>query len=112
MSPLPRLLGYSRRYKGRFVVAFAAMLLYAAASAAVAYLIKPIIDEGLQPLVHEDAVAEGARHGPGGDRALHADLDGYGGHDGPSCRVRSRSSTVAPSFRSSVATAPMRSVSL
>ena len=49
MSPLPRLLGYSRRYKGRFVVAFAAMLLYAAASAAVAYLIKPIIDEGLQP---------------------------------------------------------------
>ena len=37
------------RYKGRFVVAFAAMLLYAAASAAVAYLIKPIIDEGLQP---------------------------------------------------------------
>jgi hypothetical protein len=38
VSPLPRLLGYSRRYKGR-----------AAASAAVAYLIKPIIDEGLQP---------------------------------------------------------------
>ena len=49
MNPLPRLLGYSRRYKGRFVVAFAAMLLYAAASAAVVYLIKPIIDEGLQP---------------------------------------------------------------
>ena len=49
MSPLPRLLGYSRRYKGRFAVAFAAMLLYAAASAGVAYLIKPIIDEGLQP---------------------------------------------------------------
>ena len=49
MSPLPRLLGYSRRYKGRFAVAFGAMLLYAAASAAVAYLIKPIIDEGLQP---------------------------------------------------------------
>ena len=33
VSPLPRLLGYSRRYSGRFVVAFAAMLLYAAASA-------------------------------------------------------------------------------
>ena len=49
MSPLPRLLGYSRRYKGRFVVAFAAMLVYAAASATVAYLIKPIIDEGLRP---------------------------------------------------------------
>ena len=49
MSPLPRLLGYSQRYKGRFAVAFAAMLLYAAASAAVAYLIKPVIDEGLRP---------------------------------------------------------------
>ena len=49
MSPFPRLLGYSRRYSGRFVVAFAAMLLYAAASAAVAYLIKPIIDDGLRP---------------------------------------------------------------
>ena len=49
MNPLPRLLGYSRRYRGRFVVAFAAMLVYAAASAAVAYLIKPIIDDGLLP---------------------------------------------------------------
>ena len=49
MSPFPRLLGYTRRYKGRFIVAFGAMLLYAAASAGVAYLIKPIIDEGLQP---------------------------------------------------------------
>ena len=47
MSPLPRLLGYSRRYSGRFAVAFAAMLVYAAAAAAVAYLIKPIIDDGL-----------------------------------------------------------------
>ncbi len=47
MSVLPRLLGYSRRYRGRFVAAFAAMLLYGAASAAVAYLIKPIIDEAL-----------------------------------------------------------------
>jgi subfamily B ATP-binding cassette protein MsbA len=49
VSPLPRLLGYSRRYWGRFAVAFTAMLLYAAASAGVAFLIKPIIDEGLQP---------------------------------------------------------------
>ena len=49
MSPLPRLLGYSRRYSGRFVLAFAAMLLYAAATAGVASLIKPIIDEGLRP---------------------------------------------------------------
>ena len=49
MTALPRLLGYTSRYKGRFVVAFMAMLLYAVASAGVAYLIKPIIDEGLQP---------------------------------------------------------------
>ena len=49
MSALPRLLGYTSRYKGRFAVAFVAMLLYAVASAAVAYLIKPIIDDGLQP---------------------------------------------------------------
>jgi subfamily B ATP-binding cassette protein MsbA len=49
LSAFPRLLAYTRRYKGRFLLAFAAMLLYAAASAAVAYLIKPIIDEGLQP---------------------------------------------------------------
>ena len=49
MNALPRLLGYTSRYKGRFVVAFLAMLLYAVASAGVAYLIKPIIDHGLQP---------------------------------------------------------------
>jgi ATP-binding cassette, subfamily B, bacterial MsbA len=49
VSPLPRLLGYSRRYSARFAVAFTAMLLYAAASAGVAFLIKPIIDDGLQP---------------------------------------------------------------
>jgi subfamily B ATP-binding cassette protein MsbA len=49
LSPLPRLLGYTRRYTGRFAAALAAMLLYAAASAGVAFLIKPIIDEGLQP---------------------------------------------------------------
>ena len=47
MNALPRLLGYSRRYRGRFAAAFAAMLLYGAASAAVAYLIKPIVDEAL-----------------------------------------------------------------
>jgi subfamily B ATP-binding cassette protein MsbA len=49
VNPLPRLLGYTSRYKGRFAVAFLAMLLYAVASAGVAYLIKPIIDDGLQP---------------------------------------------------------------
>ena len=47
MSPLPRLLGYTRRYKGRFAAALAAMLLYSVASAAVAYLIQPIIDKAL-----------------------------------------------------------------
>ena len=49
MSPLSRLFGYSRRYSARFGVALTAMLLYAGASAGVAFLIKPIIDEGLQP---------------------------------------------------------------
>jgi ATP-binding cassette, subfamily B, bacterial MsbA len=49
LSPFSRLLGYTRRYKGRFALAIAAMLVYAAASAAVAYLIMPIIDQGLQP---------------------------------------------------------------
>ena len=47
MSPLPRLLAHTRRYKGRFLVALAAMLLYGLASAGVAYLIKPIIDKAL-----------------------------------------------------------------
>jgi subfamily B ATP-binding cassette protein MsbA len=42
--PLRRLLTYSRPYRGRFAAALSAMLLYAAASAFVAYLVKPIID--------------------------------------------------------------------
>jgi subfamily B ATP-binding cassette protein MsbA len=46
-NPLRRLLGYSRRYKGRFAAAFAAMLVYAAASAGLATLIAPILDEVL-----------------------------------------------------------------
>jgi subfamily B ATP-binding cassette protein MsbA len=45
--PLRRLLTFSRPYRGRFVLALAAMVLYAAASAGVAYLIKPIIDKVL-----------------------------------------------------------------
>jgi subfamily B ATP-binding cassette protein MsbA len=63
VSPLPRLLGYSRRYSGRFVVAFAAMLLYAAASAAVAYLIKPIIDDGLAADRHGQRAARSGHAG-------------------------------------------------
>ena len=45
--PLRRLLGYARPYRGRFVAALVAMLVYAGASAGVAYLIKPIIDQVL-----------------------------------------------------------------
>ncbi|MEW5983337.1 MAG: ABC transporter transmembrane domain-containing protein [Acidobacteriota bacterium] len=47
MTPLLRLIGYSRAYRGRFAVALAAMLAYGAASAALAYLIKPIFDDVL-----------------------------------------------------------------
>ncbi|HTI36275.1 MAG TPA: lipid A export permease/ATP-binding protein MsbA [Vicinamibacterales bacterium] len=43
--PLRRLLAYARPYRGRFVAALGAMLVYAAASAFVAYLVKPIIDQ-------------------------------------------------------------------
>ena len=46
-NPLPRLFGYSRPYRSRFAAALAAMLVYAGASAAVAYLIKPIINKVL-----------------------------------------------------------------
>jgi len=41
--PLRRLLGFSRPYRGRFVVALLAMLVYAAASTGVALLVAPII---------------------------------------------------------------------
>jgi subfamily B ATP-binding cassette protein MsbA len=43
--PLRRLLRYARPYRGRFLAALSAMLVYAAASAFVAYLVKPIIDK-------------------------------------------------------------------
>jgi subfamily B ATP-binding cassette protein MsbA len=46
-SPLPRLFTYSRPYRPRFIAALSAMLVYAGASAVVAYLIKPIIDRVL-----------------------------------------------------------------
>ncbi|HEY3884978.1 MAG TPA: lipid A export permease/ATP-binding protein MsbA [Vicinamibacterales bacterium] len=45
--PLRRLFGFSRPYRGLFVAALAAMLLYAGASAGVALLVKPIINEVL-----------------------------------------------------------------
>ncbi len=47
MNPLQRLLGYARPYRGRFVAASAAMVLYAASTAAVAALISPVIDKVL-----------------------------------------------------------------
>jgi ATP-binding cassette, subfamily B, bacterial MsbA len=47
VNPLHRLFGYARPYRGRFAVAIAAMVVYAAATAAVAYLIKPVIDKVL-----------------------------------------------------------------
>ena len=45
--PLRRLLGYSRPYRGRFIVALLAMLVYAGAQAAVGYLVAPIISRVL-----------------------------------------------------------------
>jgi ATP-binding cassette, subfamily B, bacterial MsbA len=45
--PLRRLLEFSRPYRGRFILALLAMIVYAAASSGVAYLIKPIIDSVL-----------------------------------------------------------------
>ncbi len=48
-SPLPRLFGYSRPYRPQFAAALAAMLLYAGASAVVAYLVKPIINKQILP---------------------------------------------------------------
>jgi subfamily B ATP-binding cassette protein MsbA len=47
VSPLHRLFGYARPYRGRFAAAIAAMVVYAAATAAVAALIKPVIDQVL-----------------------------------------------------------------
>ncbi len=47
MNEFLRLVRYARPYRGRLLSAVAAMLLYAAASAGVAYLIKPILDEAL-----------------------------------------------------------------
>ena len=45
--PLRRLVTFTRPYKGRFATAVLAMLVYAAASAYVGYLVKPIIDHVL-----------------------------------------------------------------
>jgi subfamily B ATP-binding cassette protein MsbA len=47
VNPLPRLFAYARPYRGRFAAALAAMLVYAGASAGVAWLIKPVFDHVL-----------------------------------------------------------------
>ena len=47
MTPLYRLIGYARPYRGRFVAALAAMAIYAAANAGVTLQIRPMIDEVL-----------------------------------------------------------------
>jgi subfamily B ATP-binding cassette protein MsbA len=47
VNPLHRLIGFARPYRGRFMLALAAMVLYAAASAGVVALIGPIFDEVL-----------------------------------------------------------------
>jgi ATP-binding cassette, subfamily B, bacterial MsbA len=47
VNPLYRLFGYARPYRGRFTAAIAAMVVYAAATAAVASLIRPVIDKVL-----------------------------------------------------------------
>jgi subfamily B ATP-binding cassette protein MsbA len=47
VNPLFRLFGYARPYRGRLAAALTAMLFYAAASAAVAFLIKPLLDRVL-----------------------------------------------------------------
>jgi subfamily B ATP-binding cassette protein MsbA len=44
VNALHRLLGYARPYRGRFAVALAAMVVYAAANAGVTYQIKTMID--------------------------------------------------------------------
>ncbi len=58
MNPLSRLFGYARPYRGRLAAALTAMLFYAAASAAVAYLIKPLLDDVLKPSVARDAILQ------------------------------------------------------
>ena len=47
MNPLQRLFGYAAPYRGRLALAVVGMVLYAAASAGLAALIKPIVDQTL-----------------------------------------------------------------
>src|SRR5262245_28681894 len=56
-SPLRRLFRYARPYKGRLSWAVAGMLVYAAASAGLAALIKPIFDDVLRYQQHLTLIA-------------------------------------------------------
>jgi subfamily B ATP-binding cassette protein MsbA len=47
VTPLYRLIGYARPYRGRFIAALGAMAVYAAANAGVTLQIRPMIDEVL-----------------------------------------------------------------
>jgi subfamily B ATP-binding cassette protein MsbA len=52
--PLKRLFGYAKPYRGRLILAIAAMVLYAAGDGGQAFLIKPIVDK---KLVFDDGIA-------------------------------------------------------
>jgi subfamily B ATP-binding cassette protein MsbA len=54
VNPLSRLFGFARPYRGRLAAALTAMAFYAAASAAVAWLIQPLLDDVLQPSAARD----------------------------------------------------------
>ena len=47
MNPLPRLIAYARPYRGRFIAALAAMIIYAAANAGIVAQIKPLMNDVL-----------------------------------------------------------------
>jgi ATP-binding cassette, subfamily B, bacterial MsbA len=57
VHPLPRLLRYAAPYRGRLFTALLAMVAYAVASAALAYLIKPIFDRALPNQAQVGAIA-------------------------------------------------------
>ena len=100
VNPLHRLFGYARPYRGRFAAAIAAMVVYAAATAAVAALIQPVIDHvlpaghGPVPLVHRLLIV----YVDQGARRVRVDLP----HDRhrPAGRARPPRSAVPPHPRS------------
>ena len=48
MNPLPRLIAYARPYRGRFVAAIVAMMIYAAANAGIVAQIEPLMNDVLK----------------------------------------------------------------